>query len=67
MIVSLNVFVTVELLRVVAKFSAFIVIVDVPGVVGVPVMQPVDWLKLKPAGSPVTVRVIGAVPVAVIA
>lgn len=38
LIVSLNDFVTVDLSRVVAKFSAFIVIVDVPGVVGVPVM-----------------------------
>ena len=64
---SFNDFVTVDLSSVVAMFSAFIVTVNVPAFVGVPVMRPVVLLKLKPAGSPVTVRVTGAVPVAVIA
>ena len=34
-----------------------------PSVVGVPEILPVDALKLNPSGSPVTLTVIGAVPV----
>src|SRR4051812_40176222 len=41
---------------------AVTVTLDVPAVVGVPEMTPLDALSDRPAGSPVAVQVYGAVP-----
>jgi len=49
-----------------AELAALTEKLDVPAVVGVPVISPVDVFKLKPAGRlPLVItQVIGAVPVA---
>jgi len=50
-----------------AEFVALTVKLDVPAVVGVPVIAPVVAFKFKPVGRlpAVTAHVIGVVPVAV--
>ena len=50
-----------------AEFVALTVKLDVPAVVGVPVIAPVVAFKVKPVGNvpSVTAHVIGVVPVAV--
>ena len=50
-----------------AALNALTVKLDVPAVVGVPVIAPVSTFKLKPAGRlpMVIAQVIGVVPVAV--
>jgi hypothetical protein len=40
-------------------FVALIVTLYVPGVVGVPEIKPVMVLTLKPAGSPVALKLVG--------
>ena len=65
MTLSWRVFVTVDLSSCVERFSAFTVTLNVPTADGVPVIVFEVPLKLNPEGSPVTVRVMGAVPVAV--
>ncbi len=62
LMMSFTVFVTAASPSVVVMFVAVILTLNVPATVGVPLIAALLLLKVKPLGSPLTVKAIGEVP-----